>query len=384
MLISNFEKLLTYIRNNEIKINDKTPNIEKNIKLLDAFNTNVSINKKEIKKYAVYFPQFHKVKENDINFYENYTDIVNLNMLKTNNKETPNKKLLGLDNILDYDLKKNKNLIDKQIELLNTYNIDGFGMYYYWFSTNTITNKNTIMYDIHEKFLLKNLHGKKIFYIWANENWSDNPAFGVSGHTIKNEYTDDNFHIQADFLLTAFLNENYLKINNKPVFYIHHPWFIQQYNIDKFTKILNDKCVQKGFDGIELKLNNMNKIHKNGYNFHPNYKKTKTIKKINNQIVLDYKEYINNDVKFNIHSNINTIFFDFDNRARLFKPDKLNKSTICINNNEESFIKYLKKIKNSNTEILLINAWNEWGEKMHIEPSEERGDYYLNLINKYI
>ena len=40
---------------------------------------------------------------------------------------------------------------------------------------------------------------------------------------------------------------------------------------------------------------------------------------------------------------------------------------------------------NNNTEnILLINAWNEWGEKMAIEPSLEIGYYYLNLLNQYL
>ena len=43
-------------------------------------------------------------------------------------------------------------------------------------------------------------------------------------------------------------------------------------------------------------------------------------------------------------------------------------------------MKYINKIKNSDTKILLINAWNEWGEKMHVEPSEQRGYYYLDLI----
>jgi len=381
MLDVNFQKLLSFIKNNEIKINDTTPIISENQELIESINLN---HNKKIKKYAIYFPQFHKIKENDINFYENYTDIVNLNMLNVENKETPNNKILGLNNILEYDLNKNHQLIDKQISLLDTYNIDGFGMYYYWFSKNTITKKNTIMYNIHEKFLSRDLNNKKIFYIWANENWSDNPAFGNSGHIIKNEYTEENFHIQSDFLIKAFLNKNYLKINNKPVFYIHHPWFIQQDMIEKLKKILNDKCIQNSFDGIELKLNNMDKIYKNGYDFHPNYKKTNTIKMINNRRVLDYKQYIDNDVNLNMNSNINTIFFDFDNRARLFKPNKLDKSTICINNTENEFIKYLQKIKNSNIDILLINAWNEWGERMHIEPSEERGDYYLNLINNYI
>lgn len=377
MLINNFTKLITYIKNNEIFLNDIEPKNIKNSKLID-----IILDKKKIKKYAVYFPQFHKISENDINFYENYTDIRNLNMLSVDKKETPNNKLLGINNILEYDLIKNDKIINKQIELIQNYNIDGFAMYYYWFSKNTVTNKNTIMYDIHEKFLSKDLKQKKIFYIWANENWSDNAAFGNSGHIIKNDYTEDNFNKNTDLLLSAFSNKNYLKIDNKPVFYIHHPWFIEEILLNKFTQILNDKCIKNGFDGVLVKVNNMNKIYENGYNFHPNYKKTKTIKVIDGTIKLDYKEYINHELIIN--SKINTVFFDFDNRARLFKPNKLDKSTICINNTETEFRKFLEKIKNSNTEILLINAWNEWGEKMHIEPSEEKGDYYLKLINEYI
>ena len=403
MLNRNFNKFVKYIQNNDIFVNDKKPTIVKNSKLIQEleecekkqsssaqyplihmplFNNKIIEKREKIKKYAIYFPQFHKIKENDINFYENYTDIINLKMLQYKNKETPNKKILNLKNIEDYDLSNNKELINKQIELLEKYNIDGFAMYYYWFSKNTITNKNDIMYNIHKRFLNSNLGGKKIFFVWANENWSDNPAFGNSEHIIKNDYTDENLYKHASFLMDAFKNVNYLKNNNKPVFLIHHPWFIHNDLIDKFTKILNDKCIENGFNGIELKLNNMVEMHKNGYNFHPNYKKTKTIKVINNKIVLDYKSYVENEV--NVNSKVNTIFFDFDNRARLTKPNRLNQATICINNNEEMFIKYLKKIKNSNTEILLINAWNEWGERMHIEPSEEKGDYYLNLINRYI
>ena len=30
--------------------------------------------------------------------------------------------------------------------------------------------------------------------------------------------------------------------------------------------------------------------------------------------------------------------------------------------------------------ILLINSWNEWGEQMEIEPSNEKGTYYIDLI----
>lgn len=93
----------------------------------------------------------------------------------------------------------------------------------------------------------------------------------------------------------------------------------------------------------------------------------------------------------NIEAPINTLVFDFDNRARLFEPNKLNKSTICVNNNLFNKIQFINKIvdKYKNTKesvesienILLINAW---GENMTIEPSEQDGFFNLNLIYTYL
>ena len=39
-----------------------------------------------------------------------------------------------------------------------------------------------------------------------------------------------------------------------------------------------------------------------------------------------------------------------------------------------------KSNNNQLNNLLLVNAWNEWGEKMHLEPSEQKGFYYLEKI----
>lgn len=44
----------------------------------------------------------------------------------------------------------------------------------------------------------------------------------------------------------------------------------------------------------------------------------------------------------------------------------------------------LDKYKNNNENILLFNAWNEWGEKMTLEPSNEYGYFNLNLLQSFI
>ena len=356
------------------------------------------IYKNNIKIYCIYFPQFHVIKENSISFYENFTDIINLNLLKNNKNlelETPKLDLYNLNNITEYNL-ENINIIQKQIELLNVYNISGFAIYYYWFSMNTVTNKNMIMEKVINLFFSDelNMMNTKIFFIWANESWSQNPAFGNSNYKIENIYSDENINKNILNLLKYFKHNNYLKIDNKPVLLLYHPWFMNIDNINKFKNNLNKICIENNFNGVYFVLNSMNGFYNNELNFYLNfnYKKLNsdivTRDYINNYNKLNYEEYIKYFNNISNNNIIHTMVFDFDNRARLYKPDKLKLSTVCYNNTFENKIKMLNilsdkydKIKNDDIEnILLINAWNEWGEQMSIEPSNEYGYYYLNLI----
>ena len=239
------------------------------------------------------------------------------------------------------------------------------------------------------------MKNRKVFFMWANESWTSNPAFGNTNQKIENDYSNVKCIEQnINNLIKYFKHENYLKIDNRPVFEIHHPWFINESNLNLFHDILNNKCIENNFDGIHFIVNAINGNYKKFINkmHHLNYKNNNSTKYDENKKhkVLDYKNYINNNIKENDNNTIQTLVFDFDNRARLFKPDKLSISSVCINNTEFDKINFIKKIikkynknKTSDVEnILLINSWNEWGEKMAVEPSEEYGYYYLNLIRE--
>jgi hypothetical protein len=352
--------------------------------------------KYNISLYCVYFPQFHSFAENDKSFYKGFTDIKNLEYLKDGSNNipllTPSYKEFGLKRPSDYDLIENRGIIQKQIDLLEKYNMSGFAMYYYWFSTNTITKKNMIMEKVIDGFFSDgiNAKGRKIFFIWANEDWTRNPAFGKTEDRIENYYDLYNVNKNADNLMRYFKHPNYLKIDNKPVFFLHHPWFLSKYEIDTFKRRLNEKCIESGFDGVHFRLNSMNKTYSDylHYDFHFNYKTDKSgaVKSDSSgNRILDYGKYIDSIDYSN--KNIKTLVFDFDNRIRLAKPDKLKLATICKDNtpeNQQMLInKTIESYKNTVEEIdkiMLINSWNEWGEKMAIEPSCEWWDYYLNII----
>ncbi len=250
------------------------------------------------------------------------------------------------------------------------------------------------MKKVINNFFEDNYEDFKIFFIWANENWSDNPAFGKENkNIIKNLYNEENYKKNINNLIGYFKHENYLKINNKPVFMLHHPWFMDESQINIFKNLLDVECKKSNFDGAYLIINSMKKQYKNNYNynFHPNYKTINdSIYSENNKIVLNYEKYINNINCDNI--GIESIMFDFNNSARLFKPNRLNLATHCINNtyiyHNKILSKTLNGYKENNREgvqkIFLINSWNEWGERMEIEPSEEIKFYYLELILKHL
>jgi len=353
-------------------------------------NNNFKLDKinRKLRIYCIYFPQFHTFIENDTNFYPGYTDITNLELLTEEKPSqhylTPSLNILDLSKISDYDLVKNKALVQKQLEIIEKYNIEGFAVYYYWFSTNSISNKNMIMKDAIDNFFDEsiNMHERKVYFVWANENWTSNMWFGSKNNKIENKYDSVSLLPNIANLLTYFKHPNYLKINNKPVFFIHQPHYFSDLELDNFRTTINTMCIDNGFDGINLAVGNVAKT----YTGYTNYSTTaiKSLPYNNN-----YEKYIES---MELSGDIHVINFDFDNEARMYKPfrNNLHQYKKVTEKAQELILKktlyyYNSRTKNTDLDdLLIINAWNEWGERMAVEPSEQKGYYFLDMIKKYV
>jgi len=353
----------------------------------------------DIKPYFIYFPQFHKMPENDCLFYDGFNDIKNLelyNSLARVTLETPLLEYLKISNYNKYDL-TDKTILQKQIDLIEYYGFEGIAMYYYWFSKNNISKNKMVMKKVVDLFFSSEINNKnrKMFFIWANEDWTSNPAFGISSnYKILNIYDEDSFKQNALNLMPYFKHENYLKIDNKPVFFVYHNYLLE--NIDLFYEILDRVCVKNDFAGVHLVLNSFdtNTANDRFTKFYINFNYKKHASRFidaNNQLTINYKEYI--DTEYHINPNtIQTVVWDFNNKARLCKPDRLDKSTVCINNTEINKVLFTNKLiktydranKTEVENILLINSFNEWGEKMAFEPSEQCGYYNMNILHSLL
>jgi hypothetical protein len=362
---------------------------------------------KIVQPYAIYFPQFHEIKENNINFYKGFSDMINLKNIKKNNNNlhTPLNGLLGY-----YNLKYNKYIIDTEISLAKAYGFKGFGLYYYWFFTNNITNEHKIFSDIIDYFFNNELEDFDVFFMYCNEAWTNNPVFTIKNNTnrICNDYSEINISKFCNDLLPYFKHKNYRKIDNKPVFTLHQPWEMNDEQINYMFKYLDIKCIESGFDGIYFLVNAIDsREYKNDkYYCHPAYKNTKnSFMYFDNHPIINYESCVNSFINTNQNekeSLIRSCFTNFNNSVRLYHNIRYNTLyTSTINNSEELFRKFMNiqlshYIKNSlksqilndtqhqNTsdisKIMLFNAWNEWGEQMTIAPSNELGFSYLHII----
>jgi hypothetical protein len=392
-LYTQFEKMLDYIiANSGSDITNSNMEIEYKDLYNYIFDDTLSIPMNsilhdKIKPFAIYFPQFHVIPENDKNYYNGMTDIVQLNHYIRHYKlpneiiDSPSLEELSIKHLLDYKL-NNKEIVNKQIDIAKRFSIYGFACYYYWFSTNSITNKNTIFENCYNLFF-EEPTDFKIYFIWANENWSNNLAFNVKSEKIVNVYNFDNFMKNINHLMQYFKHPNYYKIENKPVFSIHHPWCIPEDYLPIFNYMLTTECIKNGFDGVVLTMNNMlyEKSSNVTYNFSPSYKGYEST---------NYKEYTNTIIQQQLQNNsINTIFFNFNNSVRFAIPhrtDCITKFTNTTMYNQDYLVNIIlnkyktKTMKTEHDQILLINSWNEWGENMAIEPGEINKTKYLSLI----
>ena len=189
----------------------------------DRFADDFTRAHQSIEPYAIYFPQFHAIAENDVNFYPGFTDMVNLVQAKVVNPRfwTPLKNVLGF-----YDLAKDTGIVPKQIKLAKSFGFYGFAIYYFWFSTNTVSGKNMLFQDVIDQFFQAKMDGFSVFFAFCNENWRKNAAFAIdkdaSNVTISNEYTKENIAKNMRGLVRYFKHANYRKINNRPVVWDGH------------------------------------------------------------------------------------------------------------------------------------------------------------------
>ncbi len=359
------------------------------------------------KIFALYLPQFYEIKENNEWWGEGYTDWLAVKGSKPlyEGHYQPHIPL----NKYYYNL-TNVDTIRWQAKTAKEYGVSGFCIYHYWSKGRQLMERPIdILYENSNIDI-------EYFISWANHDFKKS-WFDGDGHMIwPQEYSEDDIKGHYKYFTKYFKDPRYLKINNKPVLKIFNI-----YSIPKFEEMMdswNTFAKSDGFDGIYLIANKCNtgmktaemlnnkdvdavfvfepmNVRSNGSNEELVYTykrrlKTWLLRKWNsisrNKIPERFDYQKANEIMLKRRScgkQIYCIFPNWDNTPRYG-----GKGIVFSGSSPELFGYYARKFYERSiaegNEILLVNAWNEWGESAHLEPDEKYSYSYLEQLKMLV
>jgi lipopolysaccharide biosynthesis protein len=353
---------------------------------------------------AIYLPQFHPIPENDEWWGKGYTEWTIVRKAKPLFKNHYQPRIPG--ELGYYDLRE-PIVRSAQADLARRHGVEGFCYWHYYFGDG----KRILELPFNE--VLKSGSPDFPFCLgWANHSWYKK-LFGQEGKNkllIEQKYPGEADHINHfNLLLPAFQDHRYIKVDNKPVFFIYAPLDIP--DVKNFIKLWQGLAIKNGLPGLHFIANtyleNIPDLIELGFDavapvrlfdvFKKEYNLAhRAIIKILRLLfkrgrIMDYEKcrkyfYGKEDSLEYVYP---SIYPNWDHSPRSGRHGHM-----LHNSNPESFGKHVadiaEMIKNKQDEykIVFLRSWNEWGEGNYIEPDQRYGYQFLealrdNILNKF-
>lgn len=191
---------------------------------------------------AFYLPQYHPTPENDEWWGKGFTEWTNVGKAKKyfiGHKQPVVPTDLGYYDLRVSDTQK------EQVKYAKASGIEGFCYWHYWFG-----NGKLLLEKPAENMLADKSIDFPFCFGWANETWKGF-AHGLKNRNvlIEQKYEgNEDYVAHFNYMLKFFLDERYIRCNNKPVFLIYNPQSIP--NINEFMNIWNSLARENGLSGI--------------------------------------------------------------------------------------------------------------------------------------
>lgn len=347
-----------------------------------------------MKIISMYLPQFHRVKENDEWWGEGYTEWTAVKRAESlfDGHLQPNIPLGGNY----YDLMK-KTTMEKQADLMYQYGVDGQCFYHYWFK-----NGRQILERPAENLLQWMDIDMKFCFCWANQTWArtwskiqekNEWAFRFekpeehsgSGILLEQQYGDEGeWKIHYDYLKKFFVDGRYIKHNGKPLFLVYRSRLITC--LGDMLACWNKWAIEDGFKGIYVIGANADVGAEKYLDGILSHEPQNTISQIPG-----HKEH--GVVKYSYKRLWETLLSACDFGKKTYyggfvgyddTPRRGEGGIVVEGASPELFREYLPRLIAKNVsagnEYVFLNAWNEWGEGMYLEPDTRNGYSYLEAV----
>ncbi len=343
------------------------------------------------KVYAIYLPQFHRVKENDLWWGEGFTEwetVKNAKPLFEGHNQP-------VQPVCCYDL-LDKRVMQKQADDMQKYGVDGMCFYHYYFAKG-----RRILEKPAENLLEWTDINMPFCFYWANESWvrswsniagncwtevyESSVVQNGSGILLKQDYGGkQEWEEHFRYMLPFFKDERYLKKDGKPIFIIYSPDDIEC--LAEMKEYWDNLIRQIGFPGIYYIGNREDKHILDAVLIqepqaamqHKFFQNDKGIRSL-----LDYDDVWSNILNIPMNKKREYLcgFPGYDDTPRHGKD-----GTIVSGATPQKFknymIRLLVKACRRDCDFLFLNAWNEWGEGMFLEPDKRWGFQYLEALKE--
>lgn len=350
---------------------------------------------------AIYLPQFHETEDNNLWWGRGFTD---WETVRTAEKYFPehNEPRIPLNRCY-YDLSQ-KEVMERQAKLAADHGVSGFCFYHYYFKNG----KKEL--ELPAENLLKWKDVRMPFcFNWASESWirswsrisgnvwaekyekgTDDTANGVLAEQDYGTYEDWRKHFE--YLLPFFQDDRYIKKDGKPVFVFYSPNDIRP--LREMTKCWRRLASEAGLDGLYLigaRLSAPNPYLDAAIIYEPRNSMNKLNASGAARIRDGVRCYEYNDIWNSINASNSVYGYKtyFCGVSGYDDTPRRGMSGEClINATPDIFRRQLEALMQKSidcgNDFLFINAWNEWGEGMYLEPDEIDGYGYLNAIKDVV
>lgn len=342
----------------------------------------------------MYLPQYHRVKENDEWWGEGYTDWVSTRNAVPYFEGHNEPRIPQNENY--YDLLSKKTM-EWQADLMRQYGIDGICIYHYWFE-----NGRQILEKPAENLLRWEDIEMPYCFCWANETWARSwaniPGANAWNDSVEAEKKDGKAILleqkygdycgwkkHFEYLLPFFKDERYLKLDDKPIFIFYRPEdIVCLAQMLEYWNQLAKKHKLKGIYTIGANLNNGIKCGLDAELYHQPGHTIQFLKqqKIGDIRIMDYDRIWDYILSEQVSMDQNVIFggfVDYDDTPRRGRY-----GLSVLGADPSKFQKYLTKLIDKNvkngSELVFLNAWNEWGEGMYLEPDQKNHTAFLKAV----
>ena len=361
---------------------------------------------------ALYLPQFYPFEENNRWWGAGFTEWTNVASAKPLFKGHEQPRIPA--DLSFYDLRLPQ-IREQQVELARKAGVTTFCYWHYWFGDG-----KRLLSEVFEEVLESGKPDFPFCLGWANHSWYAK-TWNKSAEDrllIEQRYPGiEDAEAHFDYLLRAFKDKRYLKIDNRPFLFIFDPRTLPQSYIEHFES----RAKQEGFDGIYLVANIREFDSKEHYlaagysavvinrktrhtrllwsierhrttitrlkQLFPAISRLRSLQRVlrRKPEVIDYRELYPRLTTAEEYSEsvIPQLVPQWDHtpRSGIY-------GTAWVNATPENFYRHAKQVlgavKNKNNRLVILKSWNEWGEGNYMEPDSRYGHGFIDALRRAV